>query len=54
MNRLSVTISTFLMALPVSTMYAANPTTDQAAAKRAQTTLQQISSQMNEISDTAF
>jgi uncharacterized protein YoxC len=55
MNRLSViTISTFLMALPVSAMHAANLTTDQAAAKRAQTTLQQINSQIESISETAF
>lgn len=54
MNRLSVTISTFLIALPISTMCAANLTTDQAAAKKAQTTLQQINSQMKEISSTAF
>jgi len=55
MNRLSaITISTFLMALPVSTLHAADLASNQAAAKRAQTTLQQINIEIKEIADTSF
>ena len=54
MNRFSViAISTFLMALPASTMRAATLTIDQASAKKAQTTLLQINSQIENIYETA-
>jgi hypothetical protein len=54
MNRFSViAISTFLMALPASTMRAATLTIDQASAKKAQATLLQINSQIENIYETA-
>lgn len=53
MNRLSViAISSLLMALPVTTMHAADLTTDRAAAK-AQATLQEIDGQIAMIGETA-
>ncbi|MEG9437426.1 hypothetical protein JAO29_14820 [Edaphobacter sp. HDX4] len=53
MNRISIiTVSALLLAIPGSTVYAANLTKDQSA-KRAKSTLQQISGQIERISETA-